>query len=37
MKTEVVTGPGFDETHGLLVAGLTEEALAGAEHDRKHC
>src|SRR5213080_3253622 len=28
-------GPGLDEAHRLLVAGLTEEALAGPEHDRE--
>jgi len=26
-------GPGVEEAHGLLVAGLAEQALAGAEHD----
>ena len=26
---------GIDEAHGLLVAGLAEEALAGPEHDRE--
>ena len=29
----VTDGLGIDEAHGLLVAGLAEEALAGAEHD----
>src|SRR5215218_9922582 len=28
-------GLGVDEAHGLLVAGLVEEALAGPEHDRE--
>jgi hypothetical protein len=33
-KDEAVTnGLGIDEAHGLLVAGLAEEALAGPEHD----
>jgi len=33
-KDETVTnGLGIDEAHGLLVAGLAEEALAGPEHD----
>jgi hypothetical protein len=33
---EVVTDRlGVDEAHGLLVAGLAEEALAGPEHDRE--
>src|SRR2546425_10653227 len=30
-----VEGPEIDEAHGLLAAGLAEEALAGAEHDRE--
>jgi hypothetical protein len=30
----VTDGPGADEAHGFLVAGLAEEALAGPEHDR---
>jgi hypothetical protein len=29
-----IDGLGVDEAHGFLVAGLAEEALAGAEHDR---
>jgi hypothetical protein len=29
----VTNGLGIDEAHGLLVAGLAEEALAGPEHD----
>ena len=29
----VTDGLGVDEAHGLLVAGLAEEALAGSEHD----
>ena len=34
-KGEAVTdGPVAGEAHGLLVAGLAEEALAGPEHDR---
>ena len=28
-------GLGVHEAHGFLVAGLAEEALAGAEHDRE--
>src|SRR3989442_10925397 len=28
-------GLGVEEAHGSLVAGLAEEALAGAEHDRE--
>lgn len=28
-------GLGIDEAHGLLVAGLAEEALASPEHDRE--
>jgi len=28
-------GLGVEEAHGLLVAGLAEEALAGPEHDRE--
>src|SRR6266581_8725929 len=28
-------GLGVDEAHGLLVAGLAEEAFAGPEHDRE--
>ena len=28
-------GLGVEEAHGLLVAGLAEEALAGTEHDRE--
>src|SRR5687767_11599940 len=31
----VTDGLGVDEAHGLLVAGLAEEALAGPEHDRE--
>src|SRR6266480_4953594 len=31
----VTDGPGVEEAHGLLVAGLAEEALAGPEHDRE--
>jgi hypothetical protein len=31
----VTNGLGFDEAHGLLVAGLVEETLAGPEHDWK--
>src|SRR5262245_55955298 len=27
-------GPGVEEAHGFLVAGLAEEALAHPEHDR---
>ena len=35
-EDEAVTdGPAADEAHGLLVAGLAEEALAGPEHDRE--
>jgi hypothetical protein len=30
----VTDGPGVDEAHALLVAGLVEEALAGPERDR---
>src|ERR1700716_999715 len=30
----VTDGPCVEEAHGLLVAGLPEEALAGPEHDR---
>src|SRR5580700_4866859 len=30
----VTDGPGIDQAHGFLVAGLAEEALAGPEHDR---
>jgi hypothetical protein len=29
-------GPGVEEPHGFLVAGLAEEALAGTEHDREN-
>ncbi len=29
----VANGLGVDEAHGFLVAGLSEEALAGSEHD----
>ena len=28
-------GLGVEETHGFLIAGLAEEALAGPEHDRE--
>ena len=31
----VTDGLDIDEAHGLLAAGLAEEALAGPEHDRK--
>jgi hypothetical protein len=31
----VTDGLGVDEAHGLLVAGLAEEALASPEHDRE--
>src|SRR6266566_7623139 len=31
----VTDGPGVEETQGLLVAGLAEEALASPEHDRE--
>jgi hypothetical protein len=31
----VTNGLGIDKAHGLLVAGLAEEALAGPEHDRE--
>ena len=31
----VTDGLGIDEAHGLLVAGLSEEALARPEHDRE--
>src|ERR1700716_4441499 len=30
----VTDGPGVEEAHGLLVAGLPEEALASPEDDR---
>src|SRR5437763_514805 len=32
--SEIVDGLGLDEMYGLLLAGLAEEVLAGAEHDR---
>src|SRR5436309_16115690 len=31
---EVVDGPGLEEAHRPLLAGLAEDALAGPEHDR---
>jgi hypothetical protein len=34
VREAVTDGPGFEEAHGHLVAGLAEETLASSEHDR---
>ncbi len=34
VREAVTDGSSVEETHGFLVAGLVEEALAGPKHDR---